>query len=60
MRPTKISAALMILGLSGILVGIAFKLNHLMGAETVFNGGVVALVVGLLAWGLTIVRGSGS
>ena len=50
----------MILGLSGILVGIAFKLNHLMGAETVFNGGVVALVVGLLAWGLTIVRGSRS
>ena len=50
----------MILGLSGILVGIAFKLNHLMGAETAFNVGVVALVVGLLAWGLTIVRGSGS
>jgi uncharacterized membrane protein len=29
-------------------MGVAFKLNHLMGAETVFNIGAVILVVGLL------------
>ncbi|MEC8368505.1 MAG: hypothetical protein VXZ56_02695 [Bacteroidota bacterium] len=38
----------MLLGLSGILVGFTFKLNHLMGAEPIFNTGVFAAVLGLL------------
>ena len=60
MRPTKTSAALIIFGLSGILVGIAFKMNRLMMTETIFNAGIGALVLGLLAWGVTIIRSSGS
>ena len=32
-----------------MLAGVAFKLNHLMGAETVFNVGTLALVAGLLS-----------
>lgn len=45
-RPT---STLLLLGVAGILTGVAFKLNHLMGAETVFNIGAVILVVGLLS-----------
>ena len=45
-RPT---STLLLLGVAGILTGVAFKLNHLMGAETVFNIGVVILVAGLLS-----------
>ena len=45
-RPT---STLLLLGVAGILTGVAFKLNHLMGAETVFNIGAVMLVVGLLS-----------
>lgn len=44
-RPT---STLLLLGVAGILTGVGFKLNHLMGAETVFNIGAVILVVGLL------------
>ena len=46
----------MILGLVGLLMGVTFKLNHLMGAEHLFNLGTLALVVGLLAWVVALVR----
>ena len=48
MHLSKLTLALLLLGLSGILVGWTFKLNHLMGAEQVFNAGTLALVAGLL------------
>ena len=48
MHLSKLTLTLVLLGLSGILVGWAFKLNHLMGAEQVFNAGMLALVAGLL------------
>ena len=49
MRNSKPTSTLLLLGVAGILAGIAFKLNHLMGAETVFNLGALVLVVGLLS-----------
>ena len=48
MHLSKLTLTLLLLGLSGILVGWTFKLNHLMGAEQVFNSGTLALVAGLL------------
>ena len=48
MHLSKLTLTLLLLGLSGILVGWTFKLNHLMGAEQVFNAGTLALVAGLL------------
>ena len=43
MHLSKLALTLLLLGLSGILVGWTFKLNHLMGAEQVFNAGTLAL-----------------
>ena len=48
MHLSKLTLTLLLLGLLGILVGWTFKLNHLMGAEQVFNAGTLALVAGLL------------
>ena len=48
MHLSKLTLTLLLLGLSGVLVGWTFKLNHLMGAEQVFNAGTLALVAGLL------------
>ena len=48
MHLSKLTLTLLLLGLSGILVGFTFKLNHLMGAEPIFNAGVFAAVLGLL------------
>jgi NADH:ubiquinone oxidoreductase subunit K len=48
MHLSKLTLTLLILGLSGILVGLTFKLNHLMGAEQMFNAGMLAAVAGLL------------
>ncbi len=50
-RPTRIASALLIFGLATALLGTAFKLNHLMGAEGLFNVGIGLLVGGLLVWG---------
>lgn len=58
MRPSKPTLTLMILGLVGILLGTAFKLNHLMGAERLFNAGILALVIGLLSWVVSLIRKS--
>ena len=56
MKPSKSALSLMIIGIVGLLLGAAFKLNHLMGAERLFNAGVLALVIGLLSWGVSLVR----
>lgn len=48
MHLSKLTLTLLLLGLSGFLVGWTFKLNHLMGAEQVFNAGTLVLVAGLL------------
>jgi len=47
---------LTLIGLALIVAGIAFKLNQLMGAEQVFNGGAVVLIVGLVSWAAAVVR----
>lgn len=60
MRPSKPTLTLMILGLVGVLLGVTFKLNHLMGAERLFNAGILALVVGLLAWVVALLRKKGA
>ena len=57
MRPTPRTLAILLLGLAGVLLGITFKLNHLMGAHTLFNVGVVVTVVGVVLWVIQLVRG---
>ena len=47
---------LTLIGLALVVAGIAFKLNHLMGAERVFNAGAVVLIVGLVSWAVAVVR----
>ncbi len=56
MRPNRIALILLLLGLTGILAGVAFKLNHLMGAEPIFNIGVVLSILGLLLWVVDVLR----
>ena len=56
MRPAPRTLAILLLGLSGILLGVTFKLNHLMGAHTLFNAGVVVTVVGVVLWVVQLVR----
>ena len=57
MRPTSRTLATLLLGLAGILLGVTFKLNHLMGAHTLFNAGVVVTIVGVVLWVIQLVRG---
>ena len=57
MKPTPRTFAILLLGLAGILLGVTFKLNHLMGAHTLFNVGVVVTVVGVVLWVIQLVRG---
>ena len=57
MRPTPRTLAILLLGLAGVLLGVTFKLNHLMGAHTLFNVGVVVTVVGVVIWVIQLVRG---
>lgn len=47
---------LALIGLALVVVGVTFKLNHLMGAEQVFNAGAVVLVVGLVSWAVAVLR----
>ena len=58
MRPSRPPLTLIILGLVGVPLGTAFKLNHLMGAERLFNAGILALVIGLLSWVVSLIRKS--
>ena len=53
---SKFPKATMLFGLAITLIGLTFKLNHLMGAHTIFNIGVVVLVVGLAWWALKLVK----
>ena len=57
MRPAPRALAVLLLGLAGILLGVTFKLNHLMGAHTLFNAGAVVTVVGVVLWVVQLVRG---
>lgn len=57
MKPTKLSLLFILLGLMGLLAGMGFKLNHLMGAEELFNAGLMVLVLGLGIWGVAVFRG---
>ena len=56
MASLRIPRILSLAGLALVVTGITFKLNHLMGAETVFNAGAVVLVLGLLLWAVAVVR----
>ena len=47
MKLSKSSIIVILLGLIFIIVGFTFKLNHLMGAETIFNIGSALNVIGL-------------
>ena len=53
-HPSRLASALMIFGLSGLLLGALLKLNHFMGAEPVFNGGATLLLIGLAIWGIQV------
>ena len=57
MKPSKTALILGLLGCALLLTGLAFKLNHLMGAETAFNAGVALIVIGLVTWVIQLVRG---
>ena len=50
MKPSTTSAIILLGGLALAFLGVTFKLNHLMGAEPVFNAGALGLVLGLLLW----------
>ena len=50
MKPSTTSAIILLGGLALALFGVTFKLNHLMGAEPVFNAGALGVVLGLLLW----------
>ena len=56
MASLRIPRIFSLVGLALVVTGITFKLNHLMGAETVFNAGAVVLVLGLLLWAVALVR----
>lgn len=56
MPSVRIPRILSLVGLALVVTGVTFKLNHLMGAETVFNAGAVVLVLGLLLWAVALMR----
>ena len=56
MASVRIPRILSLVGLALVVTGVTFKLNHLMGAETVFNAGAVVLVLGLLLWAVALLR----
>ncbi|HBL37906.1 MAG TPA: hypothetical protein DDZ19_02245 [Flavobacteriales bacterium] len=58
MKAHRFPKALVLLGLAGALAGWTFKLNHLMGAPTLFNCGIGLLTIGLIWWAVLLFRGS--
>ncbi|MGB1075402.1 MAG: hypothetical protein ACPGYK_04375 [Flavobacteriales bacterium] len=56
MRPSRPAAAFLILGFVGMLLGVTFKLNHYIGAEELFNIGVVLVVIGAAFWIFKLMR----
>ena len=53
---SKFPKATLLFGLAITLIGLTFKLNHLIGAHTIFNIGVGVLVVGLAWWASKLVN----
>ncbi|MDG1674200.1 MAG: hypothetical protein P8H88_02020 [Flavobacteriales bacterium] len=49
MHTSRLTLTLLLLGGASLLAGLTFKLNHLMGAETLFNAGALVLVAGMLS-----------
>ena len=58
MNAHRFPKALVLLGLASALAGWTFKLNHLMGAPTLFNCGIGLLTIGLIWWAVLLFRGS--
>ncbi|MGB2469286.1 MAG: hypothetical protein ACPIA5_00420, partial [Flavobacteriales bacterium] len=58
-RPTYVPPASIASPAAGILLGVTFKLNHLMGAHTLFNVGVVLTTLGVGLWVIQLIRGRG-
>ena len=56
MNVKQIPQFLTLIGLSLVMMGILFKLNHYMGAEQAFNAGAILLVAGLASWGFAMLR----
>jgi uncharacterized membrane protein len=56
MNSDRLPKFLVLIGLALVALGITFKLNHLMGAEEVFNAGAVVLVIGLIGWAVAVLR----
>jgi hypothetical protein len=56
MATPRIPKFLTLIGLALVVAGVAFKLNHLMGAEQLFNAGAVVLVIGLVGWAVAVLR----
>lgn len=48
--------ALSLFGAALLITGIAFKLNHLMGAEVLSNTGFCLLISGLVWLTITVLR----
>ena len=57
MTPNRTPKAIALLGLALTLSGVTFKLNDLMGAETLFNVGAALLVFGLSWWAVKLIKG---
>lgn len=57
MTPNRTPKAIALLGLALTLSGITFKLNDLMGSETLFNVGAALLVLGLSWWAVKLIKG---
>lgn len=56
MTKYRYSKSICLIGSALIAMGITFKLNHLQGAEPIFNAGAACLVVGLMGWAFALLR----
>ena len=48
--------ATLLIGIAGILIGVTFKLNHLMGAQPIFNAGAALVVLFIVLRVIQVVR----
>lgn len=56
MKTKQLPQVTVLIGLALVVAGVAFKLNHLMGAEMLFNAGAILLVLGLMFWAIALLR----
>ena len=56
MKTKQLPKVIVLIGLALVVAGVAFKLNHFMGAEMLFNAGAILLVLGLLIWAIALLR----